>query len=174
MTQIDARMTRVKTRHGFSLAEALVAIALVSFLIGAVVWLFGFGAGATARLTPQLGLQQTSRKAIVRLLEQLQQGMEVITPRPGATQPYALFRDQVARVKWLYQVPTPDGRYELWVYTDGTRENERLLTGIKRLTFSSRTEAALQVNLVLSDGTQEYAMLTTIRLRNIVAAEEVW
>lgn len=174
MTRYDAKMTRVKARHAFSLAEALVAVALFSMLVGAVVWLFGFGAGATSRLTPQLGLQQASRKAIVRLLEHLQQGMEVVTPRPGSTQPYALIRDQVARVKWLYQVPVANGRYELWVYTDGTRENERLLTGIKRLTFSSRTEAALQVNLVLADGSQEYAMLTTIRLRNIVAAEEVW
>lgn len=174
MSRIDAKMTRVRTRHALTIVEVMVSVGLLSFLVGAVVWLFGYGAGATSRLTPALGLQQGSRKAVVRLLEHLQQGMEVITPRPGATSPYALVRDQVARVKWLYQVQAKDGRYELWAYTDGTRETERLLTGIKRLTFSSRTEAALQVNLVLAEGSQEHAMLTTIRLRNIVAAEEVW
>ena len=54
------------------------------------------------------------------------------------------------------------------------QRRELLLSSIKRLTFTARSEGALQVNLVLSESAEEYALLTTVRLRNIAAAEAVW
>lgn len=35
-------------------------------------------------------------------------------------------------------------------------------------------KSALQVNLLIGEGDQETALLTTIRLRNVAATEEIW
>ena len=88
-------------RRAFTLAEVLLAAGLLSILVGIAVWLSGFGALATGRLTPRLGLQQTGRRAVARLLRELQEGMEVLQPRPGSTMAYALVRDKY-RIDELY------------------------------------------------------------------------
>ena len=170
------------SRRAFSIAEAIIAVAVLAMMIGCIVWILGFGTRSTGRLTPQLSLQQASRKAIVRFLREVQEGMEVLSPRPGSTLSYALVRDKVSQVRWFYQLPmagSRDNLLELWRYVDDpdvpmAQRKELMLTHVKRLTFTSRGEGALQVNLLLAEGDQEYAMLTTVRLRNIASAEEIW
>src|SRR5205085_1904046 len=61
------------SRRAFSIAEAVVAVALGAALIGLLVWLLVFGGSANQRLGQDLGLQQQSRKAVVRLLQELQE-----------------------------------------------------------------------------------------------------
>ena len=167
-------------RAAFTLAEALIVVVLATALVGTVVYLLVHGTALTARLTPQLSLQQGGRRAVVRLLREIQEGMEVVVPRPGSTQPYAVVRDRVSLLRWFYQVRSADGRTcELWRYVDDpalplASRRELMLGSIKRLTFTSRSEASVQVNLVLAEADQEYALLTTVRLRNIAAAEEIW
>lgn len=151
-------------RRGFSIPEVLVALGLFGALIGAVAWLFSYGGRATARLQPKLAAQQQARKAVVRMIRELQEGMEVLTPAPGMTLPYAVIVDKEGAIAWFYQ--TADGR----VY----RQGELLLSGVKRLTFTSQSEGALTVNALLAEEEQESAILTTVRLRNIAAAEELW
>jgi hypothetical protein len=176
---------QARRSRAFSLVEVVIALGLISLLIGVVVWILSFGGRSTSRLTPQLALQQASRKAVVRFLREVQEGMEVVTPRPGSTLSYALVRDKLSQVRWFYQLPqrTPNPRerlFELWRYvddqtiTDPEKRKELMLSNVKRLTFTSRGEGALQVNLLLAEGEQEYAMLTTVRLRNIASAEEIW
>lgn len=167
-------------RRAFTLVEALVAVALATGAIGLLIWLLVFGGRSSERITPQLALQQESRKAVVRFLKELQEGMEVISPRPGSTLTYALVRDRVARVRWFYQVPgSTRGLFDLVRYVDdaklaGAERLETLLTRVRRLTFTARGEGLVQVNLLLADGEQEYALLTTIRLRNLASTEEIW
>ena len=166
-------------RHGFTLVEGLVAVWVALLVIGTAVGLLTQGNWIAAHLTPQLSMEQNSRKALVRLLAELQEGMEVVNPRPGSTATFAVVRDRVSRMRMYYQVSAGDGTSELWRTVDDpdlppAARKERLLPSIKRLTFSSRSEGALQVNLVLTEGGQEYALLTAVRLRNIAAAEEVW
>ena len=167
-------------RRAFTLAEALIGIGLFALLAGLIAWLITYGARTTGRLTPQLALQQESHRAVVRTLAELQEGMEVIAPRPGATLPYALVRDRLSLIRWYYQLPAPSGNgFELWRYVDDpalevSARKERVLGSVRRLSFSSRTEGALQLNLLLAEGEAEYALLTTVRLRNIASAEEIW
>ena len=112
---------------------------------------------------------------------EVQEGMEVLQPAPGSTQAWALVRDRASRVRWFYQKRqggTTD-RTELWrVIDDPSRplaqRHEMLLRDIRRLTFTCRTEGALQMNVLLAEADREYALLTTVRLRNLAAAEELW
>lgn len=170
------------TRRGVSVPELLVAAAILALLAGAAIRGLAFGTRSTGRLTPQLALKQNSRKAIVRFLRELQEGMEVVSPAPGRTLSHAIVRDKVSRARWFYQVAhvmNVQTRHELWRHVDDTslpkeRRAELLLTDVKRLAFTSRGEGSLQVNLTLAEGESEYTLLTTVRLRNIASAEEVW
>lgn len=168
-------------RRAFSLPEVLIALALLGTLIGVVVWLTSFGTRATGRLTPRLALHQTARKAMARFLADLQEGMEVVTPRPGITSSFAVVRDKLSVLRWYYLVPSPAGGplFDLRVMRKDTtlpaaERDTLVLTNVKRLAFTCRTEGALQLNLELIAEDQDYPLLTTVRLRNIASAEELW
>jgi prepilin-type N-terminal cleavage/methylation domain-containing protein len=167
-------------RRAFTIVELLVALAVLGLVIGCVAWLFAYGGRTAKRLTPQLGAQQAGRIAVVRLLREIQEGMEVLAPAPGCTLSYALVIDKLGRVQWFHQRPQsgPSGRTELWVLTDGTApaadRRMKLVSDLKRITFTCRSEGALQVNLALAEEDAEYPLLTTVRLRNLPSAEEVW
>jgi hypothetical protein len=169
-------------RSAFSIAEALIAMAVLGTLIGAAVWFFGFAGRTVKRLTPQLGAQQGGRRAVARLLRELQEGMEVLSPSPGQTLAYAVIADKLAQVRWFFLKPQAGSNpplFELWRRFDGTPPpgeipKEKLLTNVKRLTFTSSSEGAVQINLLMAEDTAEYSLLTTIRMRNIASSEELW
>lgn len=51
------------------------------------------------------------------------------------------------------------------------QRTELITRGLKRLTFTTQSEGALQINMVFRDGDQDAPLLTTIRVRNIAAAD---
>lgn len=167
-------------RAAFTLVESLLALGLFLILLNIASAFFSFGDRSARRITSQLGLQQESRKALVRLMRELQEGMEVLRPAPGSTLPYALFTDKLGRVCWLYLRPTRAAgktTFELWLYRRDTVKPEPaevLLGDVARAAFTSCSEGALQINLSLRDGDEVYPLLTTVRLRNFAASEEVF
>jgi hypothetical protein len=167
--------------RAFSLVEALIAGALFCALINVLIWILMNSRASTERLTSRMAVQQTSRKAAVKFLSELQEGMEVVYPRPGSTLSHAFIRDKLSIARWFVLLPRAGASdsYELWRYLAdpdlaADRRAERLLTNVKRLTFTSISEGSLQVNLVLSEEGQETALLTTVRLRNLASSEELW
>jgi len=159
----------------------LIGLALFGLILGIIVWLLGHGSRSGQRLSTQMAVHQASRKALVRFLQELQEGIEVIRPTPGTTLSYALVRDKYSCVRWFRQVPRPGsgGLYDLRRYADDLalpmdRRDELLLSDVKRLTFTARSEGALQINIVLAEKDRDYALLTTVRLRNLPSAEELW
>ena len=166
---------------GFTLVEVIIGVILFALLVASVMWVFVYGGRSTGRLSSQLSLQQSSRKAIVRFLRELQEGMEVLSPSPGSTLSYALIRDKVSLVRWFYLIPasgTP-GVFELRRYVKDPKLSEEkrteiFLQNVKRLTFTCRSEGALQIHLVMKEDDQEYALLTSVRLRNLASAETLW
>lgn len=176
------RSAGARTLRAITLLEALIVLGVLGLVLGIVVWVLWFGTASSLRLAPQMALQQASRKAVVRFLRDLQQGMEVLLPLPGATLPYAVARDDVSAICFYHLVSRtdrPDGTMELWRYRmdpgQAPRgERELILSNVRRLSFTARSEGALQLNLLLAEGAEEYAIITTVRLRNIASAEEVW
>lgn len=171
----------MRSRAGFTLVEALLALALALVLIILLFGIVSYSTRSTARLGSKLAAQQAQRKAVVRFLREVQESMEVVSPRAGSTLGYAVLRDKLALLRWYYLVQqgnAPD-MFELRMYRHddslppGQRE-EVLLQNVRRLAFTTRTEGALQINLVLGEEGAESTVLTTVRLRNIAAAEELW
>lgn len=174
-------MTR-RSASGLALMEVLVAAAITLALLGGVMELFRHGSRTTHALAAGMSLHQESRKAIVRFLKEVQQGMEVVSPRPGCTLSYALVRDKLSLIRWYYLVPKPGPGpvlHELWRHTADpsmaqVARAERLLDNVQRATFTSTSEGALQIHLVFSESGRDHAVLTTARLRNLASAEQLW
>lgn len=169
------------TRHAFTIVETIMAVGIALLLITVLTTLLLHGGSTTARTSAQFSLQQTSRVAIARLLQELQEGIEVVVPGPGVTLPHAVVRDRVSCARWYYLVAQAGepGSYELWRQAadpdlPAAQRKERLLKGVRRLTFTARGEAALQVNLLVREAGEEMPLLTTVRLRNVAAADEGW
>jgi type II secretory pathway pseudopilin PulG len=178
---VFAARRRPWPRSAFSLVEVLIAGALFCVLINLLIWILMNSRASTASLTSRMAVQQTSRKASARFLAELQEGMEVVYPRPGSTLSHAFIRDKLSIARWFVLLPRQGSTdsYELWRYLadpdlPADRRGERLLSNVKRLTFTSISEGSLQVNLLLSEEGQETALLTTVRLRNLASSEELW
>ena len=159
----------------------MIVLFLAGSLIVMVSYLLIYGSRSMQRTSEQLAGQQAGRTAIARLLREVQQSIEVVTPLPGSTMPYAVVRDEVSCARWYYQVPQAgsNGLYELWCYIDdpdlaAADKKQLIMRNLKRLTFTTQSEGALQVNLMFHEGDTDSPMLTTVRLRNIAAADEVW
>ena len=164
------------SRRAFTIAETIIGLALFALLLGMVVWIFGFGSRTLTRLLPGLDLQKSNRRAVVRLLGEIQEGMEVIAPVPGSTLSYAVIADKTGQLKFFHQLPDRNapGFNTLWVHAEDGARREQIVHGVRRLTFTSLGEGALVVNLVLSQDGTDSPVYATIRLRNLAAAEEVW
>ena len=170
-----------RPRKGFTTVEIMIVLILAVGLIAAGIYLLIYGAKALQRTSDNLAAQQAGRAAVARMVQEIQQCIEVITPLPGATMPYALVRDQVSCARWYYQRPQKGapGLYELYRLVDDKtlaveKRTELMMRGLKRLTFTSRSEGALQINMLFRENDADVPLLTTIRLRNIAAADEAW
>ena len=166
---------------GITVVELIVCAFLLSLLIGTVHYLLVYSRKTTKVLSARTSAQQTTCRAIMRLLTELQEGMEVLSPPPGTTISYALVRDKLSLVRWYYLVPQSGGKgtHELWRYLhDGKlpreKRSELMLQNVRRLTFTCRSEGAIQVNLTLAEDDQAYSILTSVRLRNLPSAEALW
>lgn len=161
--------------------EALLAVGLALLLIVILFGIISWSTRSTQRVGSRLAAQQAQRKALVRFLRELQEGMEVVAPRAGSTLGHAVLRDRVALLRFYFlvqQAGAPD-LFELHVYKHddslpANQKEETLLTNVRRIAFTARTEGALQVNLLVGEEGAESSVLTTVRLRNIAAAEELW
>jgi len=179
-------MRETRSSRAFTIVECLIALCLLGMLLAICIQLFSHARIVTQKLTPQLSVQQGSRKALVRVIEELQESMEVLVPQPGSTLYYALVRDKVGLLRMYYLVPRkPDSTalgskmYELWrdiadpkLPPQGGRAC--LVQNISRLTFTSRSAGSLQINLTLSEQGEKSSLLTSVRLRNLPSAEELW
>ena len=168
-------------RSGFTIAEALIGLGLMVLLISSAVYVLAFGGRTTGRLTPQMAAQQQTRKAVVRFIRELQEGMEVIRPQPGSTLPFAVITDKVGAIRWFFLVQSKTNpkladlyRYRRDTAVPPAQRTELILNNVSRLAFTSQSEGAVSINLAVMEETAEYAVLTSVRLRNLAAAEELW
>lgn len=88
--------------------EMIVAFALFSTLmaIGLRAW-SQFGGRAAENLAQRLLLQIEARKALVSLYRELQEGVEVVSPVPGSSLPYLVFKDSVNDLRMVYLADDP-------------------------------------------------------------------
>lgn len=169
-------MLRLKqaSRHGFSLLEIVLAGVVLLVVLYVLIGLANSGRKLEDTFSAHLGLQLDAQKSLSQLIRELQEAIIVVLPAPGNTLPHAIFRDRVQRLVMFSLVPSGiPGEWKLQRVARGPAgvETTVLLSGVRRLTFTAASDAALQVHMTLGNGDRRYAFHTAVRLRNRDAAE---
>lgn len=173
-------MTPATRRLGVTLIEGLIAIILVVMIGGVAYNLWRFGVVSVgSTVTPQVGLQMASRKAMVDFVREVQECIEVARPFPGSTFSYFVARDKLNKILTAYLVKNAAdsaaaGRdlFDLYLHrkdvSGGPATQVKMLSKVERLTFTALSSGLLQINLDLHEQGKTYALLTAVRTRNIL------
>ncbi|MBI4860761.1 MAG: hypothetical protein HY815_10945 [Candidatus Riflebacteria bacterium] len=167
-----SRLDRRRPPGAFTLIEAVVASLIFAGVLYSLYGLLFKGTRLGQQELEIFGLQAEGQRSLVRLLKELQEGMEVVLPQPGGTLPYAVVRDKLNRMAVFHLVPGREPRmYELNLSVRSPQSNstEVLVKGVARLTFSSLSDGAIRVHLTLGTGARRYSFYSSIRLRNRAA-----
>lgn len=174
-------------RRGVGVTEMLVAVSVVLVVLTTGYMLVRAARVSTeASLGPSMGLQLNSRKALVEMVRELQESIEIVRPSAGGSLSYLLARDKLNRILTLYIVKnerdsTRAGRplHDLYLYRfdHGERApamNQRLvLSGVERAAFTALSSGLVQVHLDLHEQGKSFPFLTGVRCRNISTEGEL-
>jgi hypothetical protein len=135
-------------------------------------------------LGPQMGLQQTARKALVEMIKEVQESIEIVRPQAGSTLTYFIARDKLDQILTVYLVKNDPmsakaGRdiHDLMVYRydygKTPPKTDKVLSGIERAGFTALSSGLLQIHFELHENGKTYPLLTTVRCRNILPEGEL-
>lgn len=169
---------------GFSLIEVLISLTLLGLVLGGAFRLFAFFTGPkVANISARLQLQMETRRALVNLYSEAQEGIEVLKPDPGATLPYLVLRDLVNNLHFIFlkkdavlteKVGSDIFRLYSVVY-DVTKaqssQAHELLSGLSSMNFTSHGFGAFLVTGTLREGEMKYSFINMIRLKNVSTDE---
>lgn len=167
------------SRRAVTLVEILVGLAVTVVISGAAYGLMRFGIVSVGQtVTPQVGLQTASRKAMVDFIREIQEAIEIARPVPGSTLTYFVARDKTNCIVTAYLArndadSTTAGRdiYDLYLNRKdfaGPSSQRKMLTHVERVTFTALSPGLIQVHLDVNESGKSYAMLTAVRCRNIL------
>lgn len=167
-------------RRGASLMEMLIAVAISALVIGIAFGILRLTRVSTEKtLGPQMGLQTASREALVDLIRELQESIEVVRPQQGGSLTYFVVRDKLNQVMVGYleenaRASTAAGRKIYDFFLNRTSWNgepadrrRRLFDNVERLTVTTLSPGLLQIHADFHEQGRTYAFLTTVRTRNI-------
>lgn len=171
---------------GFSLVEILFALFLLTLLfqIGFMA-LKLFGGKASENLSKRLVLQMEARKGLLNMYRLLQEGIEVITPQPGTTLPFFVFKDYVNNLRMVYLVKDDaqskiDGEEMFGVFTVCRDPNGKvvdkpkmIMKHVKKMVFTPYNYGGVLISGTLRGGRGEFSLVNYVRLQNKAAEEEL-
>jgi prepilin-type N-terminal cleavage/methylation domain-containing protein len=175
---------RPHSRVAITLVEIVIAMAIFSVvLFGGYRSMQAYAGRASENLSTQLLLQMEARRALLTMTTNLQQGLELVLPRPGATLPYVTYRDFVnnLRVIYLEKDESLSAREQQTLYqavekvidpADGTKTTTKILMRyVTELRFTAHHQGAVVVTCSLLGGRGRFSLVNFIRLRNTGAAD---
>lgn len=177
----------MRRRSAFGVLEMLVGVCLGIILLAMAFMLLRFSRASTeASLGPNMGLQTTSRKALVELIRELQESIEIVRPVQGSSLTYILARDKLNRILTVYlvrneELSTRAGRplYDLYLHrhdygaTAGAVNQRYVVGSIERAAFTALSSGLVQIHLDFHEQGRSYPFLTAVRSRNIQAEAQL-
>ena len=174
----------VEGKKGFTLLEAVISmsILLMLFSIGMGAWQHCHGkAGET--LGKRLILQLEARRALVSLFRELEEGGEVVSPVPGTTLPYLVFKDGLNNLEMVYlQKDEPksiEEKREIWRAMVVKRDMMKaipddpkiLMEHVLKLTFTTYHYGGVFISATLRGGRGDFSLVNFVRLQNVAAED---
>ena len=172
-------------QKGFSFLETVLAMLLLAAFFGT-----GFKAWQTSthkkseNLSKRLVLQMEARKAFLNLTRELQQGIEIILPKPGTTLPFLVYKDYTNSLRVVNHEEDPARTREQkrpMFRTISTRRDPSeptagppviLMEYVARLNFTAHSAGGILVSVRLHGGSGDFSLINFIRLQNVSAEEE--
>jgi len=168
-----------------SIVEIVISSALLSGLIvsGVQIWQI-FQGKASENLSKRLVLQMEARRALLSLFRVLQEGIEVVTPSPGTTLPYLVFKDGLNNLRMVYLEEDPARSKEekrtiyraMIVVRDPTNaaasEPHALMENVVKLHFTTWSPGGVLITTTLHKGTGDFSLVNFVRLQNVMSDEE--
>lgn len=162
------------------MAEILIVCAILGLVFYTIVHIFQFlGRYNASNPTGDIGMLKETRKMYLRVLVDLQEGVELLHPMPGVTLPYLVFVDKsnditVYYLREIEKVEKDSGRYALCAKTrevgaagySEAFEERVLVENVDRMTFTGHGGGAVLVNARLRERGKENNLLTLINLKN--------
>jgi prepilin-type N-terminal cleavage/methylation domain-containing protein len=174
-----------KSHHrGITLLEVIIAMMIFSFFLAAFYRVMERVVGRTSqRLSERLVLQMEARRALLNVYRHLQEGIEIVTPPPGSTLPYLVYRDLKHNFGCMYlepdQAKTQEEGKPIYRVMHLKRDPSGATAGtptlimdrVSRLNFTTHSPSGLLLNLTLAGGKGEYSLINFVRLKNSVAED---
>ncbi len=151
---------------------------LTIIALGAFRALSVFSGKQSENLGKRLVLQMEARRALLSLYDDLQQGIEIVIPKPGSTLPYVVFRDFVNDIRVIFQekdaeLSKTEGQdlfrvMEVRCSPEGTRPSvtRLLMKYVTRLQFTAYDPGSLLLTCSMAGGKGTFSLVNFVRLRN--------
>jgi prepilin-type N-terminal cleavage/methylation domain-containing protein len=185
------RGIRLKSR-GFTVVELIVVIGIIS-IVFAAGWLYFRQLGhSQPKLLDRLLVNQEGIRSANILIEHVRECLEVIKPEVGETTPYLVTRNALNEINVIYcqeDKASSDDENKVYqlvaVSTDdksgvlsdqaknelvfsrrnmGMQTEKVLIRLVKRVTFTATNPNQVKFNLVLQQGTGQFAYVSQVRL----------
>lgn len=172
--------SRREPARASTLVELLVATVIGGLVLGGTFMMYRFSRTSSEQtLAPQMSLQMNSRRALLELIKEIQESIEVVRPAQGSSLSYFLIRDKLNRILVGYLVKndraSQSAGRDLFDFIlvrkgfDRPPDRKTVLSGVERLLFTSFSPGVIQIHADLHEAERSYSFLTAVRSRNVYA-----
>jgi hypothetical protein len=167
-----------------TLVELVLALAIFASVMSIGIQAFRLYHGRSGdTLSKRLVLQMEARRALLNLYRELQEGIQVVSPPPGTTLPYLVYKDNLNNLRMVYLVEDPvktkeEGRTiyrALSQVRDPSKatvdEPRTLMEHVVKLNFTTWHHGAVFISTQLRGGKGDFSLVNFVRLQNVGAEE---
>jgi len=173
-------------KKGFSTIELIISMMIFSLVVAGFYSVMQFSAAAgKSSLKDKVELQKNTRRAQMKLIDELSCASEVVKPEIGSSAPFLVIINKEGKICVYYQKEetyklednkTEVKGYKLFLITKNPTTGEigpekEIIDKIKRLVFTAYSEGSVAVNLKLFSNKEETDLITQVTLKNYYAGE---
>ncbi len=173
-------------KKGFSTIELILSLIIFSLVITGFYSVMSFSTAAgKSTLKDKVELQKNTRRAQMKLIDEISCASEIIKPEIGSSAPFLVIVNKEGKISVYYQKrhsyklednKTVIDGYKLFCVTknptsQAIEAEKEIMGNIKRLVFTTHSEGSTAVNLKLFSNMEETDLITQITLKNYYAGE---
>jgi len=173
-------------KNGFSTIELILSMIIFSLVVTGFYSVMQFSVAANkSSLKDKVELQKNTRRAQMKLIDEISCASEIVKPEIGSSAPFLVLVDKEGMISVYYQkeetYKLEDDKTEIKGYrlycvtknptTGAVRAEKEVISHIKRLIFTTFSEGSAAVNLKLFSNKEETDLITQVTLKNYYAGE---
>jgi len=159
-------------------------MAVFAVLFGVVWMLWSRSRRFEHILSSNATAQYQVRRAFLRLLQDVQQAIDIVLPGDGYTQPFLVLKDQENRVVTYYLTKNADAsaregvaihdlmrKIPEYPATGQPAKDERVISDVVRMTFTAIGAGGVMLNLLVRVEGRDFPLVSMVRLKALSSLE---